>query len=321
MSCLEQSESRRLEEVAVAAKEWIAQRNLDELVSESTLRSPHGTVAILECSADYRSAIQESGDVAAALAPLRKRATEDDDLLVIRRLPMAGSQQTAESMCLEGFGAVAAERSANDDEDDEGFGNGARYPGEHVKTVLLAVPRAAARGSTTVSLVRADKFVSELTAETVSVLERDLAFELREDGRAEQAAPIITRDSNFHATLQYSKQLKENVEWAPETTESVCDALDELHAIATDGNHTDDTLKFSLRHDDLFLLDAKRWLYRLRFENTNVDNNPASSSREQHDDVRFARGMWIPVAALSAHEREDTALPRDPLVVHALLLP
>lgn len=320
MSTFEASEERRITEVAAAATEWIAQRSLEELVSESTLRSPHGTVVILECSDDYRSAMRETNNLSAALAPLRERATQREDLVVVRNLPMSGSREKATSVCLEGFGAVEARRvpPCNFDEDDEGFGNGAKYPGEPIDKVVVAVPRASAHKSTTISLIKMELFLLQLDSATADVLRQDLVCEVREDGRVE-SGPIVSHDPS--TTLHYSKQLKENIEWAPDTTESVCKALDELHSVATATAGMRNVLHFALRNDDVFILDAKRWLFRMEFtENTSTHTKAGNDSRKPPDcDVRFTRGMWIPVAALSAPERNDPALPREPLILRALL--
>lgn len=304
MSDFKESESRRAEEVAkleaVKALEWVRQsQHPGDLVSDSQLRSRRGTVRILECVGEYSSALgrvlQGEGDSAAALAPvaplLRRAVCDEDGLCVLRRVSFGGLAAAGSAACagLGGDDVVVCEGGR--------VGNDAPFPGAPIQAVCIAVVREAV-GATTLRLIHAEAVANALGSASHAALEGDVDCELR-DGRLERA-PLISRDDRSRLTVQFSAALKEGCEWAPGASEAVCNALGDLNDVANDNSLC---FSFNLRTNDLFVLDARRWLYAV-----DVQDRPDL-------DARFARGKWMPTPALSLEEREMA--PTDSLVLRA----
>lgn len=290
---------------AHTALEWVrehAPHPGTALLSVSGLRSPKGNVTILECTPDYAHALGQvlnaNGDLNAALEPLlplvNQAVYDEDGLAVIRRVPIQGSEHFAASVC-RGLGAhhnIARTVS-------QSLSNEATYPGALIDAICLVVARSAVR-TTTLTLGRVDTILERLSASSRATLQGDIACELR-DGRIKRA-PIIAHDDKCRTTLQFSPQLKENIEWAHTTGQAVSDAMAELDAIIADKSLG---FKFDLRTNDVFLFDARRWLYSVDFENI-----PGM-------DVRFARGLWMPASALPPDEQRTA--PTNSLVIRGLV--
>lgn len=290
---------------AQSALEWVRDNALPNLLlSESALRSPKGNVTILDCTPEYARALghllNADADVSSALEPvlpLVNHAVYDEDgLAVIRRAPLQGSEHFAAAFC-RGLGAqgIGLTRTTA-----QSLSNEAAYPGAPIDAICLAVARSAVR-ATTLTLTRVDAVLERLSAASRTTLQSEVACELR-DGRIKQA-PVISQDEKCRTTLQFSPQLKENIEWAHTTSQVLSDAMAELDAIVADKSLG---FKFDLRTNDVFLFDARRWLFAVDFEDI-----PGM-------DARFVRGLWMPAAALPPDEQRTA--PTNSLVIQGLIL-
>lgn len=288
MNEVKASEGRRLAEQAqlqaATAVEWIREASASELVTESSLRGPATTVPIVECSQAYAGALElvlaGSGDVVSALLPLSRALNQP--CVVLRKVPLKDA-----ALVLAGLGATCVETA-----EATQLGNDAAYPGAPLNCVCLAVSRPGIK--TAVRIARAEDALEKLAGRHRVVLSRDLGYE-RRDGGPVVPAPIIGEDN----TLQFSKQLKENVEWAPGADDAVCEALADLEdALASVA-----LSPFALRAGDIVVLDARHMLYSL-----DLGLPPPGT--------RWHGGMWKPEAAILPPADRATA-PSSPLVLRA----
>mmetsp|Transcript_22282 Transcript_22282/g.88445 ORF Transcript_22282/g.88445 Transcript_22282/m.88445 type:complete len:380 (-) Transcript_22282:206-1345(-) len=333
------SEDRRAEDEgelrAQTALEWIeeaaARRGGDDdsaFVTRSSLRSPRGTVELIECTGEFADALTTVGEgmeasrLRSALRPLQRaiaRAVAGDAAFVCaRRVPLHASRAWTR-LVLEavGPGALAAFDDAAFvvDATTQKFvstamdgaaplSNDARFPGGLPDAIAVACAVPANR-ATSARLARVEDLVKALEPRSKDVLQGAVAFELRDDDDGaggvapppedapKTAAPVLSYDDALRPRLQFSPVLRENVEWAPNASPEVCDALRDLDDVASS---PDAGFAFQLRADDVLVFDARRWLYRVDL---------------RHDDLdcQWYRGMWVPRAAVPPSDRGGPGLP------------
>ena len=107
------------------------------------------------------------------------------------------------------------------------LGTDAEYPGAGVDAVAVACDVPAMRGGS-VRLAAASMVSNKLSGRTVQTLQSKIPYKA---GDKTGAAPLLDFDVTGKPTLDFSQQLKENIEWADDVSQPIVDALNEcVHA-------------------------------------------------------------------------------------------
>ena len=312
------AETRELNEQT--AVEWTRdQRESDLIVERGAVRcGKKGTVAIFECTPEYRDALGTVADgakLAAASAPLAavaRRECAAGGCVVLRRAPLGGDAGAAWrtlAFC-EALGRGLPQVAGGDAlpkriARSAALGNDAPIPDAAIDYVVVACGRPA-KSPRALSLATCDALLRGASLEAKGTLRRPMTYACdpcdaawRASGSAAPAgaAPCLDQDDDFRKTLRFSAALKANVEWCDDAAGDAIDALAELEAAGDAAK-----FPFDLKEDDVLVIDAARWLFSLDL--------PASN-----DGLVWFRGSWMPGAALRGDD--GAAAPSEPLILKA----
>jgi hypothetical protein len=312
------AETRELNEQT--AVEWTRdQRESDLIVERGAVRcGKKGTVAIFECTPEYRDALSTVADgakLAAASEPLAavaRRECAAGGCCVLRRAPLGGDAGAAWrtlAFC-EALGRGLPQVAGGDAlpkrvARSAALGNDAPIPDAAIDYLVVACGRPA-KSARAFSLATCDALLRGASLEAKGTLRRPMTYACdpcdaawRASGSAAPAgaAPCLDQDDDFRKTLRFSAALKANVEWCDDAAGDAIDALAELEAAGDAAK-----FPFDLKEDDVLVIDAARWLFSLDL--------PASN-----DGLVWFRGSWMPGAALRGDD--GAAAPSEPLILKA----
>ncbi|KAH8061131.1 hypothetical protein JL722_4430 [Aureococcus anophagefferens] len=320
------AETRELNEQT--AVEWTRdQRESDLIVERGAVRcGKKGTVAIFECTPEYRDALSTVADgakLAAASEPLaavaRRECAAGGCCVLRARVGGAGAAWRTLAFC-EALGRGLPQVAGGDAlpkrvARSAALGNDAPIPDAAIDYVVVACGRPGskrviqrrfnvsgrpAKSARALSLATCDALLRGASLEAKGTLRRPMTYACdpcdaawRASGSAAPAgaAPCLDQDDDFRKTLRFSAALKANVEWCDDAAGDAIDALAELEAAGDAAK-----FPFDLKEDDVLVIDAARWLFSLDL--------PASN-----DGLVWFRGSWMPGAALAATARGRAVRP------------
>ncbi|KAH8093392.1 hypothetical protein JL720_4523 [Aureococcus anophagefferens] len=284
------AETRELNEQT--AVEWTRdQRESDLIVERGAVRCGRkGTVAIFECTPEYRDALSTVADgakLAAASEPLAAVARRECAAggCCVLRAAGGGGRCLADPRVLRGPGPGPPRSPAGTPCRSASRG---RRPSATTRRFPAAIdyvvaPAAAgqqrviqrrfnvsgrpAKSARALSLATCDALLRGASLEAKGTLRRPMTYACdpcdaawRASGSAAPAgaAPCLDQDDDFRKTLRFSAALKANVEWCDDAAGDAIDALAELEAAGDAAK-----FPFDLKEDDVLVIDAARWLFSL----------------------------------------------------------
>jgi len=299
------NDARRFEDEgelrAQTALETLERLEASALLNKSTLKSSSGSLELYECTADMAEALKSVSEGVDAsrlhkcLARVREVLKEElaaSGLVALRKMPLHASPSwsrfVARSLVGQGVSAT------RDDFGKGGLSNDAPAPTGSSPDVVCVCCCVPGNKSTHARFARVKDLLLDLSAATKKCLKQSHCFNEKDD-----AAPLLTYDDDFRPLLRYSPELRENVEWHPRATDGVVAALGELERKASDRTLG---LRLPLRADDVFIFDARRWLYALDLvHDTSFEG-------------RFLDARWVPHAFAQRASDNADALPATPLI-------